>query len=205
MWISWVIANRRDPGYIPLSSDAYYRAIKQIPYFDKLKKRNVILTRLCHSCRCLRPLRAKHCRICNRCVSYFDHHCPFIYNCVGLRNRMWFFLFVLSVAVNCSFTIYFACYCVMIEGFTLLYVLGLLEAVVFCGLGWILTCTSILHACMNLTTNEMFNYKRYPYLRDKRGRYQNPFSRGPILNLLEFFVCLPDRIDENDLLMEDNI
>lgn len=52
---------------------------------------------------------------------------------------------------------------------------------------------------MNLTTNEMFNYKRYAYLRDKRGRYQNPFSRGPILNLIEFFVCLPDRYtDEND-------
>uniref|UniRef100_A0A182SRW2 Palmitoyltransferase n=1 Tax=Anopheles maculatus TaxID=74869 RepID=A0A182SRW2_9DIPT len=145
MWISWIIANRRDPGYIPLNSDTYYRAIKQIPYFDKWKKRNVILSRLCHSCRCLRPLRAKHCRICNRCVSYFDHHCPFIYNCVGLRNRMWFLLFVLSIAINCSFTIYFACYCVMIEGFSLLYVLGLLEAFVFCGLGWILTCTSVVN------------------------------------------------------------
>lgn len=119
---------------------------------------------------------------------------------------MWFFLFVLSVAVNCSITIYFACYCVMIEGFTLLYVLGLVEAFVFCGLGWILTCTSILHACMNLTTNEMFNYKRYPYLRDKRsGRYNNPFSRGPALNLFEFFVCLPDRIDDEDLMVDEQL
>lgn len=65
------------------------------------------------------------------------------YNCVGLRNRLWFFLFVLSVAINCSFTIYFACYCVMMEGFTLLYLLGLIEAFSFCGLGWILTCTSV--------------------------------------------------------------
>lgn len=65
------------------------------------------------------------------------------YNCVGLRNRLWFFLFVLSVAINCSFTIYFACYCVMLEGFTLLYLLGLVEAFSFCGLGWILTCTSV--------------------------------------------------------------
>ncbi|XP_045768176.1 probable protein S-acyltransferase 23 isoform X2 [Maniola jurtina] len=205
MWISWVIANRRDPGYIPQNSETYYRAIRQIPYYDKWKKRNVILSRLCHTCRCLRPLRAKHCRICKRCVAYFDHHCPFIYNCIGVRNRMWFFLFVMSVAINCTLSIYFACYCLLLEGFGFLYVLGLLEAIIFCGLGWILTCTSILHACMNLTTNEMFNYKRYPYLRDKRGRYQNPFSRGPIMNLIEFFVCLPDKCDDQDIFYEENI
>lgn len=143
MWVCWITANRKDPGYIQINSDTYYRAIKQIPYFDKWKKRNMLLSRLCHTCRCLRPLRAKHCRICNRCVSYFDHHCPFIYNCVGLRNRVWFFLFVMSVAINCSFTIYFACYCIAIEGFELLYVLGLIEAFIFSGLGWILTCTSV--------------------------------------------------------------
>ena len=70
MWASWIIANRKNPGYIPMNCDSYYQAIKQIPYFDKWKKRscNAILSRLCHSCRCLRPLRAKHCRICNRCV-----------------------------------------------------------------------------------------------------------------------------------------
>lgn len=58
---------------------------------------------------------------------------------------------------------------------------------------------------MNLTTNEMFNYKRYPYLRDKRGRYQNPFSRGPVLNLFEFFVCLPDRVDDNEIMIDENL
>lgn len=143
MWICWVIANRKNPGYIPTNTDSYHRAIKQIPFFDKWKKRNALLNRLCHTCRCLRPLRAKHCRICNRCVSYFDHHCPFIYNCVGLQNRTWFFLFVMSVAINCSFTIYFATYCIAIEGFGVLYVLGLIEAFAFSGLGWILTCTSV--------------------------------------------------------------
>lgn len=51
---------------------------------------------------------------------------------------------------------------------------------------------------MNLTTNEMFNYKRYSYLRDKKGRYFNPFSRGPILNLAEFFICTPDGLEEED-------
>lgn len=56
---------------------------------------------------------------------------------------MWFFLFVMCVAINCSFTLYFACYCIAIEGLQLMYVLGLIEALVFCGLGWILTCTSV--------------------------------------------------------------
>jgi len=30
MWISWIVANRRDPGYVPQNSDTYYRAIKQV-------------------------------------------------------------------------------------------------------------------------------------------------------------------------------
>lgn len=67
MWLSWVIANRRDPGYIPQNSETYYRAIRQIPYYDKWKKRNVILSRLCHTCRCLRPLRYL-------LINLFDYH-----------------------------------------------------------------------------------------------------------------------------------
>ncbi|CAH0778090.1 unnamed protein product [Bemisia tabaci] len=204
MWVCWTIANRIDPGYIPCNTETYHRIIRQIPHSDKWnKKRDGMLTRLCHTCRCVRPLRAKHCRICDRCVAHFDHHCPFIYNCVGVRNRMWFFTFVLSIAINCSLTIFFACHCLALEGFELLYVLGLSEALIFCALGWILTCSSMLHACMNLTTNEMFNYKRYSYLRDKRGKYYNVFSRGPFFNLMDFFICSGRTQLDCDLLTEE--
>uniref|UniRef100_A0A8D8V786 Palmitoyltransferase n=1 Tax=Cacopsylla melanoneura TaxID=428564 RepID=A0A8D8V786_9HEMI len=203
MWLSWLTANRKDPGYVPTNSDNYFIAIKQIPYYDKWKRRDYILSRLCHTCRCIRPLRAKHCRVCDRCVAFFDHHCPFIYNCVGIRNRMWFFVYVISVAINCSFAMYFSIYQIYLEGADILFILALAESFLFVVLGWTLTCTSVMHACMNLTTNEMFNYKRYPYLRDKRGKYLNPFSRGPLFNLIEFFICTNNNSIETDSLIED--
>lgn len=58
---------------------------------------------------------------------------------MGLRNRGWFLVFTLAVAVNCSITIFFACYCIAVEGWRLLYIIGLIEALVFCGLGWLLS------------------------------------------------------------------
>ena len=49
----------------------------------------------------------------------------------------------------------------------------------------------LLYAAMNLTTNEMFNHKRYNYLKNGRtGKYHNPYSRGIFYNLAEFFLCV---------------
>lgn len=35
MWLSWVVANRRDPGYIPQNTDSYHRAIKYVSIFHE--------------------------------------------------------------------------------------------------------------------------------------------------------------------------
>lgn len=32
----------------------------------------------------------KHCKACNKCVEGFDHHCPFLNQCIGTHNYKWF-------------------------------------------------------------------------------------------------------------------
>ncbi|ETO08537.1 hypothetical protein RFI_28851, partial [Reticulomyxa filosa] len=47
----------------------------------------------CYRCKFLRPMRSKHCYDCDRCVIKFDHHCPFMGNCIGGYNHRYFVLF----------------------------------------------------------------------------------------------------------------
>lgn len=54
----------------------------------------------CVSCMVRKPIRSKHCKICQRCVGKHDHHCPWIYNCVGVDNHRQFLLFVLNLVIG---------------------------------------------------------------------------------------------------------
>lgn len=50
-----------------------------------------------------KPDRCHHCRLCGLCILRMDHHCPWIYNCVGYANYKFFFLLLCYTVIDLHF------------------------------------------------------------------------------------------------------
>lgn len=75
-WKSW----KGDPGVIFPTQEIRLKTILELSERDGT---GFEPSKFCTACLIQRPLRSKHCSICDRCVAKFDHHCPWVGNCIG--------------------------------------------------------------------------------------------------------------------------
>ena len=78
------------------------RGSSQIPFIKLVEKFDPNV--LCPTCEVICTADSRHCYICNRCVERFDHHCPWVNNCVGINNHAYFYLYVITQAIYLAAT-----------------------------------------------------------------------------------------------------
>ncbi|XP_071505691.1 palmitoyltransferase ZDHHC17-like [Diadema antillarum] len=218
MFYQFYITMKRDPGIISCSQEDRKRTIIELAETGQLE-----LERFCTTCLIKRPIRSKHCAHCDHCVARFDHHCPWVDNCVGAGNHAHFVLY-LTALIPCLSLYFWAC----IRYWNVVCTTSFETDGFWIYLGQVMSCSpwifwtslnSLLHVTwvivllfsqiyqiiwLGVTTNERLNISRYKHFEpipDKPGKYRNPFDRGVFKNCVDFFslrclgLCRPLKVD----------
>lgn len=86
---SFILSMALEPGFLSKK----YDFVDLVSEFIEKEKD---LLNLCTYCEIIKSETSFHCLFCGRCTELFDHHCPFINNCLGYRNYRYFLIFIFS-------------------------------------------------------------------------------------------------------------
>ncbi|KAM3867280.1 palmitoyltransferase ZDHHC9 [Diretmus argenteus] len=172
----------------------------------------IVKLKYCYTCKIFRPPRASHCSICDNCVDRFDHHCPWVGNCVGKRNYRYFYLFTLSLSLLTIYIFTFDIVHVVMRsvdsGFlnTLKVTPGTVLEVLVCFFTlWSVVGLTGFHTyliSLNQTTNEDIKGSW-----SGKNRVQNPYSHKNIIKNCCEVLCgpaYPSVLDRRGLMQEDS-
>mmetsp|Transcript_77636 Transcript_77636/g.225295 ORF Transcript_77636/g.225295 Transcript_77636/m.225295 type:complete len:402 (+) Transcript_77636:106-1311(+) len=155
--------------------------------------------RQCKWCAKYKPDRCHHCRICRTCILKMDHHCPWIYNCVGFRNHKYFFLLLLYSAAACHFITWtmlptvlkstdtatpFPTMFLLLFGETLAAFIGILVTVFFAFHVWLMFRAMTTIEFCEKTTKSGKGLGRSPYDRGIGGNIRAVLGDNPFFWLL---------------------
>ncbi|KAK3535741.1 hypothetical protein QTP70_020971 [Hemibagrus guttatus] len=138
----------------------------------------IVKLKYCYTCKIFRPPRASHCSICDNCVDRFDHHCPWVGNCVGKRNYRYFYLFTLSLSLLTIYIFAFDIVHVVLRSVDSGFVNTLKE-------------TPGTYPFTILITGEHLNYRHIKGSWSGKNRIQNPYSHKNIIKNCCEVLCGP--------------